>query len=152
LGHLLFRPGQRLELLLDLHRPQTAWPPHDKLRKVPIILADDLAGSGSTLGKFFFPSGNPLRDVAQHYPTSPILILLIAAYEDALRDVGRALKASGNSTRIDVYRVLTSRDRCFTTDSQIFPNAEKRDQMRDYCRRVASKHYPGMPQDHWLGN
>jgi hypothetical protein len=136
---------------IDLHRPRTGWPPPNKMWKVPIILADDLAGSGSTLGKLFSPNANSLRDVAQYYPTSPILILLIAAYDDALRDVNQALKALGNATRIDVYRLLTSRDRCFTTDSQIFPNVEERNQMRDYCCSAASKHYPAMPQEHWLG-
>lgn len=128
-----------------------SWPPQEKMRGIPIIVADDMAGSGETLGSLFADNARSLKHAAQYYADSAIHVLLVTAYEDAVRQVADMIKAENLRIRIDVYRVLRSRDKCFSEDSQIFPTEEERKRMEGFCHTVAMKHFPKMPVQHRLG-
>jgi len=145
------RGGYRVAGEIDLTRPPSEWPNRECIHASTLLVADDFAGSGKTLNSLFLPNGGVIRDLLQRYPECEVKILLLVAYEDAIPDI-RDLKAStGDRIAVHIYRLFKSSDRCFTTDSRIFPDEEERDQVREFCSSVATKHYPRMFPAHSLG-
>lgn len=109
-----------------------------------LILLDDFTGSGRTLEKLFNGSGAPMSQVLRILPRARLVIGVIAGYRDALQKVLSHTTPYGDRVKVVPHRVFDDRDKCFSDDSQVFPDAGARLELKELCKEVASKFFRGL--------
>jgi hypothetical protein len=116
-----------------------------------IVFADDFVGSGRMISRLVKVSAAPLIQLAERFPQSQIRILIVAGFEAALQKLHRALVPFHDRVQLRVVLLLRNEDRCFSPDSQIFPDPNDRERLRQFCVQTAKACYPGFPKDMRLG-
>lgn len=103
-----------------------------RTKDTPIILVDDMSGSGDTVRKFLKQQISKQR----WSPNREVSVLLLAAFGDTIENLSNEF-ASMN-VRFICWRTLSDRDRAFNMSSGIWDNEDDRDLARETLKPLCS--------------
>lgn len=122
------------ELRVDMDRARTA----DELpalleRGSPIVLVDDIVGSGNQATKY---SKSILKARSQN-----IIYGCLYGLESGIENI----QSNSHFSKVLVANLLKDKDCAFTSNSQVFPNAELRRSIKRIATKYGKKIYPSGP-------
>jgi hypothetical protein len=135
---------------IDLEDRPDRWPKSGSESRW-FVLADDFVGSGKTLSALASGPGAPLPELLARYPGSGVRVLIVAGFERGLRRIAGELARYGTRVRLVPCYLFSEADRCFSSESSIFPNVKHRESFREFCQRAAEVHFPTLPSEWRLG-
>jgi hypothetical protein len=129
---------------MDLGLPEEAWPP-ELQRTRWFVFADDFVGSGRTLAGLVSEKLGRLPRILEKYPAAEARILVVAAFENGIREARKALpKPLAHRVRIIAWKIYEDEDTCFHQRSKILGDTRLRENFQAFCWETAKKHFPGM--------
>lgn len=118
---------------IDLMRPLDEASDLDRDGHYKFVVADDMVGSGRTLGSLCDRGNGPLDCLLRVFPNSSMHVLILAGFDGGLRYALTHLGAHGSRVKSVCAMRYTDEDRCFTPNSRILPEQKHRELLRDFC-------------------
>jgi len=131
---------------IDFSVAEAAWP-RLSVDDPAFVLADDFVGSGGTLSSLTaHGEQSVVARLARSYPKATFAVLLLVAYDEpASRAIKSLRELVGGRISVSVYRVLTSSDQCFTSESTIIRTSVDQTALKRLCISLRSKYFPSLP-------
>jgi len=136
---------------IDLQRRPMVSGDVDPAAEQLIVLVDDFAGSGRTLGKLFEGTGAAVPFLLRQLPRARLFVGVIAGYRDAFQRVIKSTEEYGERVKIVPYRVFEEEDKCFSENSRVLADPSEREEFKRFCFEVASRYFGGLGSKHRLG-
>jgi hypothetical protein len=119
---------------VDLRADPARWPDFPDAPPDAFLLVDDVVGTGNTLRKLIAGPASPVAELLRRFPRAQLRILVIAAFDEAIRLVRADLSEFRDRAALIPSRLLGRRDLCFSKESRILPNPAHRDRLAAFCR------------------